>query len=637
MIFTELAPVLLEKINPVYDWKSKMRLKLKKLIPVFLTFTFLSSLSMIPANALTNGYYFCNTGLPSNLTSAEISIHVLSNVAVEIGDSCSGALVIPNGVTSIGNRAFISNPNITSVDIPNSVTSIGSEAFKDNTSLASVTFGNSVTSIGTYAFYNNALTSVSIPNSVTTIGDQAFQQNTSLTSVTLGNSVSSIGTYSFSTESLTSVTFLGNAPATVSNVAFYKFGADATANVLYNATGFPADGSRWNRLTIQRIANCSTSGYFTIVNNVVTGNTDCDGLVNIPNGVTRIANDAFYETLIDSVNIPNTVTQIGDAAFYNTSLVSVTIPDSVTIIGEYAFSIETLTSVTFGNGLTTIGNFAFSGTNLSSVTFPNSVTTIRLGAFSGINSLLSVNFGNRLQTIGTYAFKETGLSEVTIPNSVTTIGEDAFAAVTSLTSVNIGNSVTQIGFGAFRFTSLSSVTIPSSVTDILLGAFENVTTLSSVTFLGNAPNTATDAFSNVGIGAKANVAYNATGFPANGSTWNGLIVSYGSAPAGDSDSTTATVITPKVVKTADVVFNLKNKKYLSKNALKARLSKNKSFKRVPEDLYKYSIFNASKKTCVINENYVTGLKKTGTCNLYATRTTTKGVKYKYWVQINYTK
>ena len=110
------------------------------------------------------------------------------------------------------------------------------------------------------------------------------------------------------------------------------------------------------------------------------------------------------------------------------------------------------------------------------------------------------------------------------------------------------------------------------------------------------------------------------------------------ASSGDSaSSSTVKSITPTVEKTPDVVFNLKNKKYLSKNALKTKLRKNKSFKRVPEDLYKYSIFKASKKTCVINGNYVTGLKKTGTCNLYATRTTTKGIKYKYSVQINYIK
>jgi hypothetical protein len=166
MIFTELAPVLLEKIKPAYDWKSKMRLKIKKLLPIILTTTFLLSLNIVPANAvIEDGYYFCSTGVKTNLAGADNAVYILSNVAIEIGGECAGALVIPNGVTSIGNRAFISNPNITSVNIPDSVTSIGSEAFKDNPFLTSVTFGNSVTSIGAYAFYNNALTSVSIPNS----------------------------------------------------------------------------------------------------------------------------------------------------------------------------------------------------------------------------------------------------------------------------------------------------------------------------------------------------------------------------------------------------------------------------------------------------------------------------------------
>ena len=424
-------------------------------------------------------------------------------------------------------------------------------------------------------------------------------------------------------------------------------------------------------------------GSFSVVGNVVTGNFLCSGAVNIPDGVTRIANDAFYETLIDSVNIPNTVTQIGDAAFYNTSLVSVTIPDSVTIIGDYAFNSNIwLTSVTFGNRLTTIGEYAFSGTNLSSVTFPNSVTTIRGGAFNGISTLTSVTFGNSVTTIGSGAFGFTSLSSVTIPNTVTEIGNDAFESTelvsviipdsvitlgnyvfqntSTLTSVTIGNRVTSIGDDTFNGTRLTSVTIPNSVTTIgnrafagvssltsvIIGnrvtsiganAFQGNTSLTSVTFLGNEPATFADAFSGVPTGTKANVTYNATGFPANGSNWKGLIISYGSAPSSDSVSTKTSSTTPTIIKTADVVFNLRNIKYLSKDAMKTKLSKNKSFKRVPEDLYKYSIFKASKKTCAIQGNYVTSLKKTGTCNLYATRTTTKGVKYKYWVQINYTK
>ncbi len=84
-------------------------------------------------------------------------------------------LVIPNSVTSIGDRAFSGCSSLTSVTIPNSVTSIGGSAFYGCSSLTSVAIPNSVTSIGGSAFYGcSSLTSVAIPNSVISIGSSAF-------------------------------------------------------------------------------------------------------------------------------------------------------------------------------------------------------------------------------------------------------------------------------------------------------------------------------------------------------------------------------------------------------------------------------------------------------------------------------
>ena len=57
-------------------------------------------------------------------------------------------VVIPDGVTSIGNGAFRGCSSLKSITIPNSVTSIGDGAFKDCTSLTSITIPNSVTFIG---------------------------------------------------------------------------------------------------------------------------------------------------------------------------------------------------------------------------------------------------------------------------------------------------------------------------------------------------------------------------------------------------------------------------------------------------------------------------------------------------------
>lgn len=100
------------------------------------------------------------------------------------------SITLPQGVTSIGNYAFMSSTSLTSVTIPNSVTAIGNAAFYGCIGLTSFTIPNSVTSIGYYAFsYCSGLTSVNIPSSVTSIGDYAFANCSSLTSVTIPNSV----------------------------------------------------------------------------------------------------------------------------------------------------------------------------------------------------------------------------------------------------------------------------------------------------------------------------------------------------------------------------------------------------------------------------------------------------------------
>ena len=108
-------------------------------------------------------------------------------------------VTLPDGLTSIGNNAFVGCSRLTSITIPNSVTSIGDQAFYECESLTSVTIPNSViTSIGDWAFaFCFSLTSVTIPNSVTSIGGSAFEDCSGLTSVTLGNSVTSIGNNAF--------------------------------------------------------------------------------------------------------------------------------------------------------------------------------------------------------------------------------------------------------------------------------------------------------------------------------------------------------------------------------------------------------------------------------------------------------
>ena len=87
-------------------------------------------------------------------------------------------------VFKIGEGAFFSNDEITSVVIPDSVTIIGKYAFYGCSRLTAVTLGNGIDRIEFGAFYNcTSLTSIIIPDSVTSIGSHAFYTCSSLKTI----------------------------------------------------------------------------------------------------------------------------------------------------------------------------------------------------------------------------------------------------------------------------------------------------------------------------------------------------------------------------------------------------------------------------------------------------------------------
>ena len=91
------------------------------------------------------------------------------------------AIVLPEGLTSIGDYAFENCQELTGITIPSTMINIGNGAFSYS-GLCSALIPDGVTSIGAYAFYScSSLTRVTISESVTSIGDYAFSDCCSLT------------------------------------------------------------------------------------------------------------------------------------------------------------------------------------------------------------------------------------------------------------------------------------------------------------------------------------------------------------------------------------------------------------------------------------------------------------------------
>ena len=253
----------------------------------------------------------------------------------------------------------------------------------------------------------------------------------------------------------------------------------------------------------------------------ITGYSGAGGAVDIPAVVNEISvvkvGDGWppifgdENTTVTSVTIPDSVTSIGDDAFYEcTNLASVTIPDSVTSIGDYAFyDCLSLTSITIPDSVTSIGTSAFrSCTSLASITIPESVTSIGYRAFDSCTSLASITIPESVTSIGYSAFRScANLTSVTIPDSVTSIGSYAFYNCTSLTSITIGNSVTSIGSYAFSSCySLTSITVDaensnySSVDGVLFNKLQTLLVQYPAGILANS-YTIPDSVTSIGVSA----------------------------------------------------------------------------------------------------------------------------------------
>jgi len=141
--------------------------------------TFEKTVTYIDTYAFSNAASLTNIGLS---VSADT---VIQSYAFANCDSFT-EIIIPNGVSELGDYAYSSCDRLKKIEIPNTLISIGNWSFNNCSALTDIAIPNSVEKIGNCAFKNCiGLTSIVVPNSVVKIGGGAFAGCNGLTEMTL--------------------------------------------------------------------------------------------------------------------------------------------------------------------------------------------------------------------------------------------------------------------------------------------------------------------------------------------------------------------------------------------------------------------------------------------------------------------
>lgn len=209
-----------------------------------------------------------------------------------------------------------------------------------------------------------------------------------------------------------------------------------------------------------------------------------DGKVVIPNSVTEIGENAFFDcSELIAVEIPNTVKEIGINAFTScNNLKTVQIAGSVETIGGGAFAYCTaLATVTLNNGIKTIGDSVFANcSSLTKIVVPDSVRNMGISVFQNCSALESAKLSENVTAIEKYTFYNCySLKNVAFSSSLTSVGDQAFENCKSLTTITFPKTISNISYH-YSFsgcTNLKTVNIKATAPFSLRGIlyFTNAT------------------------------------------------------------------------------------------------------------------------------------------------------------------
>lgn len=189
MTFEEAATVTSEQFSGTND-------TYKAAIITFDEARFFTSVTYLTPNAFYNCKLLERITLPDTLT--EIRGFTWEGGGTFGGCTSLVSINIPDGVTTIGERAFIGCSSLTIDYLPNTITSIASNAFNGCSSLNLASLPSNLTTIEYFTFSGcTSLALTSLPSGITSIEESAFHNCTSLALTSLPSGLTTIGIQAF--------------------------------------------------------------------------------------------------------------------------------------------------------------------------------------------------------------------------------------------------------------------------------------------------------------------------------------------------------------------------------------------------------------------------------------------------------
>jgi hypothetical protein len=327
------------------------------------------------------------------------------------------SVIIPEGFTYIGKRAFKECTGLTNVKFPKGLNSIGKRALENCTVLTNINFPEGLTSIGKWAFDGcTGLMNINFPESLTSIGEEAFLRCTGLTNIKFPKNLTSIGKEAFlRCTGLTSIRF----PKGLTSIGEWTFGLCTELEEIIVDENNPVF--------------CSLDGVMfdkamTTLVGFPPGNK---GKYSVPDGIMRIESGAFdWCNKISSISLPQSLLSIETFMINGEQLTDITVnelnPNYCSIDGVL-FDKEKKELLIYPKNK-----------DKTDYTIPDGVLRIAYWAFSGCKRIVNIKLPESLELVGRFAFDGCeGLKAIILPINLQYVEDCAFIGCSNLETITL--------------------------------------------------------------------------------------------------------------------------------------------------------------------------------------------------------